>query len=160
MSRQTTDRTREKINTIMVPHLKPYYCYCYKSTYVHKGMQVKPKVGSIIYLCLLLPELPLYLPFSYYLRFTSTIHSSIHSYPDCRHTKKRHKMNLLIATTAAFALLISTVSAGAVRVFFISLSNNYTIPTSLLSLLTFFFYRAAPNLSDQDTVTMTKQGIC
>lgn len=32
----------------MVPHLKPYYCYYYKSIYVHKGMQVKPKVGSII----------------------------------------------------------------------------------------------------------------
>lgn len=145
----------------MVPHLKPYYCYYYKSTYVHKGMQVKTIVGSIIYLCSLLPELPLYLQFSYHLRFTSTIYSSIHSYPDYRHTqKKRHKMNLLIATTAAFALLISTVSAGAVRVFLISLSDNYTIPTSSLSLLTFFFYRAAPNLSDQDTVTMTKRGIC
>lgn len=104
----------------MVPHLKPYYCYYYKSTYVHKGMQVKPEVSSIItYLCSLLPELPLYLQFSYHLRFTSTIHSSIHSYPDYQHTKKRHKMNLLIATTAAFALLISTVSAGAVRVSFL-----------------------------------------
>lgn len=86
MSRQTTDRTREKINTIMVPHLKPYYCYCYKSTHVHKGMQVKPQVGSII----------TYVHSHLSYLFTFNFHTiyvlprlSIHSYPDYRHTQQK-----------------------------------------------------------------------
>lgn len=50
-------------------------------------------------------------------------------------------MNLLIATTAAFALLISTVSAGAVRVFlffflFLSISLSNKIIQSYIRYLT------------------------
>lgn len=55
-------------------------------------------------------------------------------------------MNLLIATTAAFALLISTVSAGAVRLFFFCFkknpfptkSYNHTYLTNLITIITNF----------------------
>lgn len=108
-------------------------------------MQVKPKVGSII----------IYVHSYLSYLFTFNFHTiyvlprlSIHSYPDYRHTQKeRHKMNLLIATTAAFALLISTVSAGAVRVYFFffyisfpfpTKSYNHTYLTNLIIIVTNF----------------------